>query len=254
MPVLFAHLTHQIIAHAEDVFPHECCGAIIDGEYHRFENVADDPEQDFEFSNEDEFRLLAGPDASRTQAIVHSHPDGMLSPTASDMLAQITTGLPFVIVAHDGGQWHYIEWGDHRLDDPLIERPFEHGVYDCGSAVRSWYWQKKGILLPDFARDDEWWGGLDAQGNIVPASGDLYAENFAKAGFKELHVSAMTDLQEGDVFFYRLAKSGVECHAGVYVGGDLIYHHLPKRLSREELLGPWFPRISRWVRYAGGHA
>lgn len=242
MPMLFEHLKHEIIAHAEDAFPDECCGAVVDGKYVRFKNVSKYPDVNFEFSPEDEARLLVT-EKAKTQAIVHSHPVGPALPSANDMRAQIASGLPFVLVAHTGHQWIYREFGDHQLDEPLLERPFVHGVFDCGSAIRSWYWQKYKIKLMDCPRDDEWWWKGE----------NLYADLYMKHGFDQIVVHSIAELQPGDLFFYRLI-GGVECHGGVYVGNDLIYHHLPNRLSREELVGPWFSRISRWVRYTGeGH-
>ncbi len=241
MPMLFEHLKFAIIQHAQDEYPHECCGAVIDGEYVRFENVAENPEKEFAFSAEDEHRLLVS-EKHRTQAIVHSHPDGPATPSAKDMQAQIATQLPFVLLAYANGQWHYREFGDHRLDDPLEGREFQHGVLDCGEVIRAWYWQERQIKIPNVPRDDDWWWQEGA---------DLYKDSFKMQGFRELQVVAMGDLQVGDVFFYRLTKAVAESHAGVYIGDDLILHHLPDRLSRKELLGPWFHRASRWVRYVG---
>lgn len=239
MPELFRKFLPEIIQHAQEVYPHECCGAIISDKYVRFENTAQDPEKNFAFSIEDEFRLMVS-EKEMTQAIVHSHPDGPATPSAEDMKAQIASGLPFVLVAFENGIWEYREFGDHRLDDALEERPFQHGVLDCGEAVRSWYWQTLAIKIPNVPRDDDWWW---QEGQ------NIYVDSFKMQGFEQVQVVALSDLQVGDVFFYRLTKATTESHAGVYVGDDLIFHHLPGRLSRKELVGPWFHRASRWVRH-----
>ena len=40
---------------------------------------------------------------------------------------------------------------------PLLERPFIHGSWDCYGLIRDWYLQERGISLPDFPREDNWW-------------------------------------------------------------------------------------------------
>ena len=50
------------------------------------------------------------------------------------------------------------------------------GVSDCYSLIRDWYRTERGIALPEFPRDWEWW----------EYGGDLYAMGFAEAGFVKL--------------------------------------------------------------------
>lgn len=242
---LFESFKHPAIVHAEKAFPEEACGVVFHGKYVPCENVDEEPEKFFAFSKEDEFKYLIGGMANLTQALVHSHPVGPCHPTKADMRMQIATGLPCILLAHDGAKWVYIEWGDHMLDVPLLERPFVHGVLDCYSLIRAWYWQTLKVRLKDYARDDQWWA----------AGQDMYAEFFADCGFREIDPGeACNQLQEGDVFLYKLAGPGggpkVESHGGVYIGNGLILHHLPGRSSEEAQLGPWMRRVSRWVRYS----
>lgn len=125
-----------------------------------------------------------------------------------------------------------------ELDAPLIGAEYEHAVTDCYGLVRRWYWQERGVLLPDFPRSPEWWDH----------GGDLFRENFREAGF----VAAALVPDVGDVLLMPIAsRSGVPNHAAVYVGGDLILHHLPKQLSRREGLPRYWPRVTHILKYRG---
>jgi cell wall-associated NlpC family hydrolase len=123
-----------------------------------------------------------------------------------------------------------------ELDAPLIGAEYEHAVTDCYGLVRRWYWQERGVLLPDFPRSPEWWDH----------GGDLFTENFRAAGF----YVPVSDPVVGDVFLMRIA-SRVPNHAAVYLGGDTVLHHLPKQLSRREGLSRYFPRVTHILRYKG---
>jgi cell wall-associated NlpC family hydrolase len=187
--------------------------------------------------------------------LVHSHPDGPLYPSESDMRAQLEGELPFVMVGHtEETGWDYWELGDHTLDDPLMERPFRHGVYDCYADIRAWFWQNYEIWLPDFARRDHWW---------VPGENDepvdnLYADHFKEADFRQMTEEEIADLRRGDCFMFKLnpgtdaiPANMIETHAGVYLGDGKIFHHLPGRLSTEDNAEQWGRKASRWVRYIG---
>jgi proteasome lid subunit RPN8/RPN11 len=252
----FEKFRKQLIDHAEDVFPEECCAVIVDDKYVKLKNVADDPLQFFELSEDDELEYFV--DEKKAEAFLHSHPDGPLYPTYPDMVCQIATGVPFVMVGHDPlVGWDYWEFGDHMLDTPLIEREFRHGATDCFAAMRAWWWQKMGLYTSDCPRRDEWW-----EPNEDGEYDNLYADNLAEWGFVQLTAAELEQgLQVGDAFLYKLHRGNVmmgakslETHGGIYVGDGKIYHHLPGRLSSEEQGEGWARKASRWVRYRGKEA
>jgi proteasome lid subunit RPN8/RPN11 len=257
--MLFYDLRFEMIDHAEEAFPEECLGVVVDGKYVRLQNVSPDPEASFEMREEDELKYIF-PDspAQKAQALVHSHPDGPLWPSDSDMRAQIEGGLPFVMIGHsEETGWDYWEVGDHMLDVPLLERKFRHGVADCYDAARSWFWQesKGGILLQNFPRRNYWW--MIGEAGEMPLN--LYADNFMEAGFRQLSEKEIKQgLRRGDCFLFKLNPSTswinanmVETHAGVYLGNGQIYHHLPNRLSTYDNAEQWGRKASRWLRYEG---
>jgi proteasome lid subunit RPN8/RPN11 len=256
--MLFKDQFMKIVEHAEEVFPEECLGVIVRGEYVRLENVSPEPEKSFEMKEEDELRyVFPEDDKDRCDALVHSHPDGPLYPSYADMKAQIAGNLPFVMIGHsEETGWQYWEIGDHILDEPLEEREFRHGVMDCYDDVRAWFWQESGgkILLPPFARRDKWWLADDEGHN----PDNLYADHFIECGFRQLSEEETHDLRRGDCFLYKLNPATaetpahmIETHGGVYLGDGLIFHHLPGRLSTKDNAEQWGRKASRWLRYEG---
>jgi cell wall-associated NlpC family hydrolase len=127
---------------------------------------------------------------------------------------------------------------------PLIGRGFQHGVTDCYSYIRDWYRVERGVELPQFVRDWDWWKLGD----------DLYAKGFASAGFTEAHDAP----QRGDVLLYTVGSKVVN-HGAIYEGGGVLSHHLatrepfdPNRLSTREAAARWERFRVHHLRY-GGH-
>lgn len=243
-------LTQAIIDHAREEYPKEACGLIIGSTYKRCENVAADPLQDFMISHEVMQKAIL---SNKLNAVVHSHPDGPSYPSARDMQSQLDTDVPWIIAPlnelHD---YPLVMWGDQLPIPPILGREFVHGVTDCYSLIRDAFrlgreklakqdvdWPFPPHVIPEFPRNDSWWNKSD---DFEPM--DLYAENFGKAGFYEIRAE---NAREGDVFLCKI-KSDKLNHGGVIVGGGMIMHHLPLRLSRREPFGPWSRMSGIWLR------
>lgn len=232
-------------AHALAEYPKESCGIVRDGVYIPCENTAPDPTENF--------RLSVG--TIGAEYIIHSHPvDNLIEPScpsADDMRGQVSTAIPWGIIDCDGttAKNPYL-FGAHLAKEPMYDRrgaiigyEFHHGVRDCYTAIRRWYWNERGILLREFPRDIRWWENDD----------NLYVAGFESAGFTRVSLS---DLRNGDVIFGKVGGAEVRGinHAGIYLdnqkdGRGLIYHHLPGRLSRREPAGAWINRASFAARY-----
>jgi proteasome lid subunit RPN8/RPN11 len=231
--------------HAVRDFPNECLGYVCPaGLYHPLVNVSPQPHQ---FAIADH-RTLA--DLMRNEAIralCHSHPNGPDCPSELDAQSQIELDLPFVIVAANAtASAEPFCWGDGLIDHrPLIGRPFRHMTDDCYALIRAWWLAERGVLLPDFPRNWEWW--------LPQTEGakDLYQRCFASAGFAEIDAS---DVCQGDVWLAAV-RSDVPNHAGIVLEGGLTLHHpssgLPcdqARLSKRDTLARWFPYVTHWLR------
>lgn len=233
-----------IKADALERFPEESCGIVVrrlDGTmlYVPMENSATDPLTSFHI----EASKLA-PVMKNLVAIVHSHPNGPDCPSEADMRQQMAFGVPFGIVSTDGvGCLEPFFWGGNATRAPLIGRGFRHGVTDCYALIRDYFDEKLNITLNEYPRDWEWW----ADGKR------LYEDHFEREGFFRIDES---EVREHDCFLAQI-RSDTPNHAGVYVGGNLILHHLtsrhpsdPSRLSKREPLGSWYKFICGfWVRH-----
>lgn len=241
-------ITAAIKAHALAVYPNESCGFVTAEGYVPVENLSEDPENHFRLAP------TAFLDHSGAIAFVHSHPVAdcfqagrykpgfyPFCPSGADMRSQIATGMTFGIVVTDGNECHEpFYWGDFILDEPIYDVQFRHGVNDCYSIIRKWYWQEKGVKLPDFARDHDWWTRDD----------DLYLRNFPAAGFTQL---GSDELLPGDVGLVQLGNASVKSinHAFIFLGDGTTCHHLPGRLSSRDAVGGRRKEQRLWIRYTG---
>ena len=230
----------DIRAHALAEYPRECCGVIAGGEYLPQQNIHETPETDFRLDS----AVWCSHDV---EAVVHSHPDAPDEPTASDMASQIETAVPWVLCSVSCGAVSTpYAWGTDGCVPPLIGRGFRHGPSgtddkgDCYALLRDYYLLERGVVLPEFPRDNEWW----KQGK------DLYGECFAEAGFCVL--GPLETPKTGDVVLMSI-NSPVLNHAAIYVGNDMILHHLHGRLSRREPACLWRKMFRRWIRHEDGN-
>jgi len=227
-------------AHARQMYPQESCGYIVDGRYLPCDNIAADPTKDFEIHHSVWMHLVEA--GATIQAVVHSHPDGNFYPSENDMIHQIGSDVPWIIIQlNDTHIGEVVAWGDSLPMAPLIGRPFIWGVFDCYSVVRDYYRSEHGLVLPPVARGDGWWN----------RGQDLYVDYLQKCGFQTI---SREEARPGDGFLMAIGGDNENPHnklnhAGVLVTPDLVLHHLPGRLSRREPAGLWARGADLWVRH-----
>lgn len=238
--------------HAKNVFPNESCGIVFRGEYVPCDNIAGDPTVDFEIDPKIYAKYAS---KGGVEAVIHSHPNGPLFPTASDMFHQIGTNVPWGIIAIDKEDDIFrvsdpIMWGDGLPKSPLVGRQFVHGIHDCYSLIRDTFalgkdalaeqgittkWPYEARNLPEVPRDDAWWS--DGK--------DLYVDGLAKNGFRIIQPH---EARAGDGLLMKIRSDKLN-HGGVLVTDDIILHHLPMRASRREPVGVWGRKADLWVRH-----
>ena len=225
-----------ILAHAKIEFPREACGLLVicKGKeiYFPCRNLA---ENQNDFIMDPEHYAMAE-EIGDVVGVVHSHPNASAKPSQADLVSCEASGLPWYILSLPSETWETIEPTGYEA--PLVGRQFVHGVLDCYSLIRDWYRKERGIELVDFERREEWWNKGD----------NLYLDNFRKAGFEPVDVK---DIQAGDVILMQIGARVVN-HAAVYLGRDMMLHHLMNRLSSREIWGGWFRKNTRLViRFKG---
>jgi cell wall-associated NlpC family hydrolase len=221
--------------HARKTWPEECCGIVVEGRYYQLVNRHPDPREHFRIEPADYLPLLNG---APIQAVVHSHVNDHNFPSAADQRGQISMQVAWgIMVSRDGWTSEPFFFGDQAPTPNLKDRVFRHGCTDCYGLVRDWFKIKRGIVLPSFVRDENWWDHGD----------NLLVKNFTAFGFVEI---SWHDLAPGDCVLGCIMSKDPN-HCGVYLGNNQIFHHLPNRPSRIDMLGPWRCRITHYLRYQG---
>ena len=123
-------IKNQILNHAKDCYPKECCGLIVGGQYVACNNLATDSAQFYLDPND----WINAEKQGEIQAIVHSHPDGSSEPSQVDKAQMPLHGLPWVIVGYPQGDFAVHEAQDYTA--PLLGREYYHGLQDCYALLR----------------------------------------------------------------------------------------------------------------------
>jgi len=222
------------LEHAQSELPREACGLVVVYKgreiYYKCRNLAVGNDQ-FVLSPDD-YELADG--MGEIVAVIHSHPNASPEPSQADLVSCEASGLEWHIVNVPVGHWHSFKPTGYQA--PLVGRTFSHGVLDCYAIVQDWYSRERGIELQQFERHDGWW----------ETGQNLYVDNYAQAGWKpceELHEGAILLMQIG---------SPVPNHAAVFIGDNMILHHVQGRLSSRDVYGGYWRKVTTHIlRYTG---
>lgn len=220
--------------YAKTQLPREACGLVVIERGREIfipcRNIAE-LESDFAIHPEDYLKAEARGQIVR---VFHSHCYQSPRPSEGDLVSCETTKLPWSIVSVPNGDWFDFDPKGYRA--PLVGRQWTHGILDCYSIIRDYYAEVLSIDIPDFERPVTWWKrGLN-----------LYEENFSKAGFYQVKPE---ELRKHDVLLM-IVGSPVINHGAVYLGDDMMLHHLINRLSTRDLFaGYWRKHCVKILRH-----
>ncbi|MDR2208810.1 MAG: C40 family peptidase [Azoarcus sp.] len=232
MKKTLADLVPEVVAHAAETAPAECCGvAVVVRGRLRYLRCRNRAAEDFEIDPAD---WAAADDTGEIVGICHSHVFVLPEPSMADLTMCEQTDVPWLIVNHPSGAYKIVTPSGWRA--PLIGRQFRHGVLDCYTLVRDYYRETLGIDLPDFQREDDWW----------LKGGDLYRQNFEAAGFVMIGDGDCRDLRVHDGLMLQVA-SPVPNHAAVLVEDGQILQHCHGRLSSRDVYGGYWRKHTTHV-------
>lgn len=254
-----AQVVADILSHARDEYPKECCGIVVEeaGQFRYIpcDNIHAEPEKAFEIDPKITIEWMQ---RGALRACVHSHPDGPNHPSYRDQEQQVATGLPWGVVpvigvtlpqseeAKEAGEpaktatipGDIIWWGDQLPRVSLYNRRFIWGVFHCWTLMRDFYLAETGIQLMFLPCHDD----------FIPRGDNMFLDNVENAGLRNLGKVDMSELRRGDILLGHL-RGEFPNHAGVYLGGDDFLHHPPDALSGTATLLRWWPHIDTVLRH-----
>ena len=229
-------LMNAIRLHVAAEYPKEACGVIIQAGHNQTfipcRNIADNPEEMFTLSPED--RAAAG-ELGEIIMIVHSHPDVVqLVPSEMDRIQCDWSGIEWGIMSWPDGDFCTIS---PREDRDYVGRPWVLGYADCWSLIREYFQREFALVLGDYSVPYEWW---------EEGKEHLYDDNWQQEGFVEV---APREMRPGDIIMMSIQAS-VTNHAAVYLGDNIILHHMSGHLSSRTPYGKYYrDRTVRVVRH-----
>lgn len=251
--ILTKKIKEDIIDHARVEYPRESCGIVIsvegstpNKEYIPCKNLSESEDQ-FYIDPRD---LVKAEAKGNILAYVHSHPNGTCKPSEPDLVQMNNHNKAWIICSYEPdveSEIDIYEPSNYKL--PLIGRSYHHGLQDCYSIVRDYYFRELNISLNDYDRIDEWW--------TLEEHKSLYLDNFSKEGF----VPVTDGIRKHDVILFTLGRTFHVNHAGIFlgdgmltsedspkvIGNSLFIHHPYNKKSLREIYGNYWTARTTFV-------
>jgi len=238
-------LTLQIIKHLAGTTKEERCGLVVESAGIKFyipcHNSHPVPSDNFCISQAD---YVAASVRGKVVAVCHSHTEkGLEHLSSNDRIQQYRNNIPWILHSHRGEVTELSVWEPVRK---LKGREFSEGYLDCYDSFRDFY-ALAGKHLPDFSPSD----GYRIEGWYKePGATSPFTDNIENFGFNK--VKDHNDMIPGDVIFSLLGAK-VPNHVSVYVGNNMIFHHLPGKLSMVEPLRGFYLKYTHSIWRSGNH-
>lgn len=224
-------------------YPQEACGFVLKtGDVVGLENIHAEPEKNFHISPLDCLKY-----EGKIKFVFHSHPDKELksfSPSKADMESQMGSDVPWLLLATNTVKASRVEiFGWQVVRQDFMGKNFVHGIRDCYSLIRNYYFSTKNILLKEIPRENRWWETKE----------DVYLKSFDGVGFYEIPFD-LNKIEIGDLVLFRIRPTLCLNHGAIYVGNGWILHHLYGQLSCKEPIQNYKNFAEKIIRYDNNKA
>ncbi|WP_428945310.1 C40 family peptidase [Pantoea sp. FN060301] len=228
-------IINAVRAHVEAEYPNEACGVVIQSgrsqSYIPCRNISDTPSEHFSLAPQD---YAAAEEQGEVLMIIHSHPD---------VVQLVPSEMDRVQCDHSGIEWGIMSWpdGDFCTISPRVDRDYTGrqwvlGHADCWALIMDYYRQEHGLELNNWSVDYEWWKGGEE---------NRYEDNWQAEGFVEV---PSAEMREGDMLMMQVSAPVIN-HAAIYLGDNIILHHMSGQLSARVPYGKYYrDRTMRVVR------
>ena len=228
--------------HCRAEYPNEACALVVDKKVIPTPNRAKDPARAFSIDPQHYAKAMT---EGRLDGVLHSHvidaqtdpKQDPRTPSHADMVSWLAMNIPFGISAVNADQVSELLWLEDDFSRPLEGRTFQYGISDCFSLVRDYYFQKFGIKLKNYPRENGW-----------DQKADHITNRFDDAGFYEI---SKDELAIGDLLVMRI-RAPYPNHLAVMVSQNVMLHQMYGRISGRETIAKWGPYITSVLRYKAG--
>jgi proteasome lid subunit RPN8/RPN11 len=209
---------NNAVEHCRKQLPNEGCGIFINDEFIPFKNKSENPEKEFIINDSlfDSYFIN-----KKIQCIIHSH-NNYPHASKQDQIQQKELEIPFGIINfRNGGAEHFLFFGNNIPINPLKNRPFFFGIFDCLSLVRDYTYSWSNILIPCPVRDFDYWKNNES----------LFEDHIENKTYPVKYIN-INDLKTNDMILYKFDSKFIN-HIGVLLPNGKVLHHFVNRVSCE---------------------
>jgi proteasome lid subunit RPN8/RPN11 len=219
--VLTEHIKAQIRTYSASESPKEACGLIIVSEntevFVPVLNISESPKRTFIIPSSEYLRVNK---LGEIKVVVHSHTQDSLGPSDADKASCNAGNTPWVVYNLVNDKFYTLY--PSNIKPELIGRSFCWGIFDCFTLIRDYYDQVHGLdVSVDLEYEERFW----LKGK------NYYLDLYESRGF-----GVVDKPKIGDLLLIQI-RSAVPNHAAIYVGGNMILHHLENKLSCRDVYG-----------------
>lgn len=240
--MIFSSTKEHIKWHSLQFQDEECCGFVLEnGTIYRAENAAQDKKHRFSICPKS---FIDASKLGKIIAIYHSHPNGSLKFSQSDIQNSNNHNLDYIIYSPVKDEFSYYKARSKNNEYTGVD--FKIGENDCYSLTKKYYKNELGYDIIDGGivdgRNNEWLTHLPS------VFDDIFKLN--KKWLERIENFGREDLRMHDILLFNyFGNAGCIHHIGIYLNNNEFLHHQRRKFSAiEELDEQYFNAVKSVIR------